>query len=65
MHRCAKVSRAMDILCFPTDHIHPHQQLDDGCIKRDSEDFNKIKEWFKICNLFACGEKLLNLDSGK
>ena len=65
MHRCAEVSRAMDELCFPTDHIDQHKELDGGLVKLDNEDFNKIKEWFKVPNPFACAEKLLSLDSGK
>ena len=60
-----KILSAMDELCFPTDHIDQHRELDGGLVKLDNEDFNKIKEWFKVPIPFACAEKLLSLDSGK
>ena len=51
----------MDKLCFPNDHIDQYKELDGGRIKRENEDFNKIKEWFKVHNKFVCGEELLSL----
>ena len=65
MHRCGEVSCAIDKPCFPADQIDQLKELDSGRIKHDNADFNKIKEWFKVHNPFACGEKLLSLDSGK
>lgn len=44
IHRCAEVSRAIDKLCFPTDHINQHKELHGGHIRHDIEDFNKIKK---------------------
>lgn len=65
MHRCVKFSRATDKPCFSAGHIYQHKKVDGGSIKRDNEDFKKIKEQFKVHNPFACGENLLSLDSGK
>ena len=67
MHICPKVSRAMDNLCFPADHIDQHKELelDSGRIKRGNENFNKINKWFKVHDPFACEEKILSLDSSK
>ena len=56
MQRCAEVSRSMNELCFSADHIDQEKELDGGRIKLDNEDFNKIKEWFKVHNPFACGK---------
>ena len=56
MQRCAEVSRSMNELCFFADHIDQEKELDVGRIKLDNEDFNKMKEWFKVHNPFACGK---------
>ena len=44
MHRCVKFSRATDKPCFSAGHIYQHKKVDGGSIKRDNEDFKKIKE---------------------
>lgn len=64
MHRCAEVTKVIDNLCFPIEKNAKHKELSTGRIKRDNEDFNKIREWFKTQNPFTCGEKLISIGTG-
>ena len=58
------MTEAINSLTSPRNSSKEHKELCAGRIRRDSEDFQKIKSWFDSHNPFDVREQLEALDSG-
>jgi hypothetical protein len=58
------MTEAVNSLTTPSNKSSEHKELSAGRIKRDSEDFQKIKSWFNSHSPFDVRDHLVALDSG-